>query len=27
LSMQWFETDYATAAGEFDLTLLEQVVE
>ena len=27
LSMQWFESDYATAAGDFDLTLLEQVVE
>ena len=24
LSMEWFETDYATAAGEFDLSLLEQ---
>ena len=24
LSMEWFETDYTTPAGEFDLTLLEQ---
>jgi ABC-type amino acid transport substrate-binding protein len=27
LSMQWFETDYTTPAGEFDLSSLEQEVE
>lgn len=27
LAMEWFETDYATAAGVFDLTLLAQEVE
>lgn len=27
LSMQWFEADYTTVAGEFDLTLLAQEVE